>query len=183
MRSRRYRDPGKLGLNNPKLHVVRGSLQDAAAIEQAVVGADAVMSALGPEEQRAGFRDQPGHGRDSGRVEKCGVRRLVMTAGMGVADPQDRPGLMNRVISAMLALAAKNVAEDMRQAVAKVRASGIDWTVIRAAAGGQARRPAAEGRLRRPGRRHRAGSRDFAKALLDAATTGKYVREMPAVSN
>jgi putative NADH-flavin reductase len=42
------RDPGKLGLQNPRLRVVQGSIQEASAVEEAIAGADAVVSALGP---------------------------------------------------------------------------------------------------------------------------------------
>jgi putative NADH-flavin reductase len=40
------RDPAKLGLQDPRLRVVKGDiLSDAAAVEQTVAGADAVLQA------------------------------------------------------------------------------------------------------------------------------------------
>jgi hypothetical protein len=65
-------------------------------------------------------------------LQQCGVRRLVMTSGMGVTHPSRPAGAMDRVIAALLGLTARNVAEDMRRAVGAVRASDLDWTVLRA---------------------------------------------------
>lgn len=46
------RDPGKLNISHPNLITVVGELSDADRIRQAVRGADAVISALGPSLKR-----------------------------------------------------------------------------------------------------------------------------------
>lgn len=178
------RDPNKLEIANPKLRVVKGGIQDAAAVEQAVADADAVISALGPRSNDPVFEISQGMDVILAAMQKCGVRRLVVTAGMGVADPQDKPGLMNRMINVLLAVMAKNVAEDMRRAVAKVQASGLDWTVLRGPRltykpGGQPLKIGYVGK----GLGIELARADYARALLDAATTGTFSRQMPAVSN
>jgi putative NADH-flavin reductase len=178
------RDPGKLGIQHPKLRVVKGSLSDAAALEQAVSGVDAVISALGPRSNDPVFEISQGMEKVVAAMKKCGVKRLVMTAGMGVAAPGDQPNIINKAIGAMLALAAKNVAEDMRRAVAIAQASGLDWTVLRAPRlsdrpGG---RPLKVGYVGK-GIGFELARAAFAKALLEAATQGKHVREMPGLSN
>jgi putative NADH-flavin reductase len=178
------RDPGKLGLNDPRLRVVQGAVQDAAAVEQAVSDADAVISTLGPRSNEPVFEISQGMDVILPAMQQCGVRRFVMTAGMGIADPQDKPGSLNRVISLLLGLMAKNVAEDMQRAVAKAQASGLDWTVLRAPRlvdkpGG---RPLKYGYVGQ-GVGFELARADFARALLDAATTGQYARQMPGVSN
>jgi putative NADH-flavin reductase len=177
------RDPGKLP-QHPKLRVVKGSLADASAIEAAVSGSDAVISALGPRSNDPVFEISQGMEKIVAAMKKCGVRRIVMTAGMGVAAPDDQPNIINKAISAMLALAAKNVAEDMRRAVATAQNSGLDYTVLRAPrltdkpGGG----PVKVGYVGK-GVGFDLSRADFAKALVEAATQGKYVREMPGVSN
>jgi len=177
------RDPGKLA-QHPRLRVVKGSLADAGAIEQAVTGADAVISALGPRSNDPVFEISQGMTKIVAAMKKCGVKRLVMTAGMGVAAPGDQPNLINKAISGLLALMAKNVAEDMRRAVATARESGLDYTVLRAPrltdkpGGG----PVKYGYVGK-GVGFELARADYAKALLEAATQGKHVREMPGVSN
>jgi putative NADH-flavin reductase len=153
-------------------------------VQQAVANSDAVISALGPRSNQPVYEISQAMDCILPALKKCGVRRIVMTAGMGVTDPQDRPGLVNGVINLLLALMAQNVVEDMRRAVAKVQASGLDWTVIRAPRlvdkpGG---RPLKVGYVGQ-GLGIELARADFAKALLDAATTGKYVCQMPAISN
>src|SRR4051812_30828681 len=46
------RNPGKLELTHPSLTVITGGLTDRAAVQHAVSGADAVISALGPSLDR-----------------------------------------------------------------------------------------------------------------------------------
>jgi hypothetical protein len=103
---------------------------------------------------------------------------------LGVADPQDRPGLMDRVMTVLLAMMARNVAEDMRRAVAEVQATDLNWTVLRAPRlidkpGGRPLKFGYAGN----GLGIELARADYARALLDAATQGTYIRQMPGVSN
>ncbi len=178
------RDPGKISAQNPCLRLVQGSILESDPIEQAVAGTDAVISVMGPRNNQPTFEISRGMSNVVAAMQKHGGRRLVMSTGMGVADPQDQPGPMNRVIGLLLALMARNVAQDMRQAVAIVQASGLDWTVLRAPRltdkpGGGAIKVGYVGE----GVGFELARADFAQVLLAAAIEGKYVREMPAVSN
>lgn len=178
------RDPGKLGIEHTNLRVVKGSLADAAALEEAVTGADAVISTLGPRSNEPVFEISQGMERLVATMKKSGVKRLVMTAGMGVAAPDDQPNLINKAISGLLAVAAKNVAEDMRRAVDTARNSGLEWTVLRAPRltdkpGGGPLKIGYVGK----GIGFELSRADFATALVQSATQGKHVREMPGVSN
>ncbi len=125
------RTPAKLGQTNDRLRVVQGDLTNAAQIEAVIQGADAVLSVLGPSNNQATFEISRGTNLILSAMQKTGVRRLVISAGAGVHDPLDRPGAADKVIGALLKLTARNVYEDMMQAVAKVRASDLDWTIVR----------------------------------------------------
>ena len=57
------RDPGKLNISHPNLIIVVGELSDAARIRQAVRGADAVISALGPSLKEG--KGESAHSSDS----------------------------------------------------------------------------------------------------------------------
>jgi putative NADH-flavin reductase len=178
------RNPAKLGIQHDRLRVVKGSLADASAVEQAIAGADAVISTLGPRSNAPVFEISRGMDGVLAAMKQSGVRRIVTTAGMGIADPQDKPGVVNRLISLLLSVMARNVAEDMRRAVNAVQASGLDWTVLRAPRltdkpGGGALKYGYVGQ----GVGFELARADFARALLQAATENKYVRQMPGVSN
>lgn len=72
----------------------------------------------------------------------------------------------------------------MRRAVAAVQAADLEWTVLRTPrltdkpGGGKLRVGHAGGGLD-----FELARADYARALLDPATEGKYVREIPAVSH
>jgi hypothetical protein len=59
------------------------------------------------------------------------ITRLIISAGAGVGDPNDEPKLVNHLINFLLKLMAKNVLADMKKVVKMVRASDLDWTVVR----------------------------------------------------
>ena len=85
-------NPAKLGQTHDRLRVVQGDLTDAARIEAAIPGADAVLASWG-RATTSDLRDQP-DGSILSAVPKTGVRRLVISVGpRAFRDPQDDPGL------------------------------------------------------------------------------------------
>ncbi len=129
------RTPEKLsGLVSPgdaRLTVIRGDLSDAAAIEQVIAGVDAVISTLGPTSNQPTFEVSQGTRLILETMQRHGVRRIIISAGAGVGDPADSPRLFNHLINFLLKTTAKNVYLDMVKTVELVRASDLDWTVVR----------------------------------------------------
>lgn len=125
------RNPAKAAVKNDRLRVVKGSITDAACVDQVIAGADAVLSVLGPTSNQPTFEISRGTQSVIQSMKKNGVRRLVISAGAGVGDPGDSPKLFNRLINVLLKATAKNVYEDMLRTVSMVRESELDWTVVR----------------------------------------------------
>lgn len=125
------RDPAKLGMNHARLQALKGDISDAAAVEAAIRGQEAVLIALGPV--KAGRKDimEAGARAILPAMQKLGVRRLVTLTGAGVAQPGDAPKAFDRIMSVLLRTFAKEVLEDSKRHVELVRASGLDWTVVR----------------------------------------------------
>jgi putative NADH-flavin reductase len=125
------RNPNKLQINHAKLRMVQGELDDASAIETAIAGKDAVLSALGPipkgrkDVMRVAFTNI------IAAMHKTGVKRLISLTGAGVAQPGDEPKLINRFISLMLNLISKDTIIDSSEHARLVRASSLDWTIVR----------------------------------------------------
>jgi len=119
------RSPQKLQPAANGLVVVRGDPRDAGALRAALTGQDAVLSALGP----------PGVGRstvvsDSARstvaaMQATGIRRLLV---VGVAVLFENEGLLTAIARRTF---LRNVAKDHAEMEAILRASGLDWTVVR----------------------------------------------------
>lgn len=125
------RDPEKLGIRHPNLEICRGDVTDAGAVDQAIAGQDAVISVLGPTRPPV-----PGMMESAARniifgMMKHGVKRLLSTTGAGVRDPQDQPKLFDKFMKALLTLLAKEVLQDSEANAKVIRASDLDWTIVR----------------------------------------------------
>jgi len=125
------RNPAKMTLQHAKLSVVRGDVSDVAAVDQAVKGQEAVVSALGPSRPPVAGMMESAARNIVAAMQRNGVRRLVSTTGAGVRDPQDRPKLADHVMKALLTLLAGEVLRDSAANVAVLRESGLDWTIVR----------------------------------------------------
>lgn len=125
------RSPEKFTLKHPNLTVLQGDSMDANAVERAIAGQEAVISALGPTRPPV-----PGMMETSAKnivtaMKQHGVRRVISTTGAGVRQPEDQPKLSDHVISALLNLLAKSVVLDSAASVRVIQTSDLDWTVVR----------------------------------------------------
>jgi nucleoside-diphosphate-sugar epimerase len=125
------RNTDKLSIRHDRLKVIQGDVRDAAQVAQAVAGAEAVISMLGPSSNRPELAVSQGMDNILAAMRQHGVRRLIQTAGAGVRDPRDQPTLVHAVFGILVRLLTPNVLADMVLVVQKVRASGLDWTVVR----------------------------------------------------
>jgi putative NADH-flavin reductase len=175
------RSPGKLPFADDRLVVVEGDVYTGEGVDAAVEGADAVVSVLG----------QTGDGPDNlltvagehitAAMADHGVARFVTLVGAGVREEGETPSLSGRVMGGMLKLLAREVLADAEEHVRQIRASDLDWTVVRAP-----RLTEATGTGE-----YRAGDidlgfesvarADVATFLLDCLEEEEYVGEMPKV--
>lgn len=125
------RSPSELQSSGDRLNVVEGDIRQAEKVSQAIEAAEAVISVLGPTENKPTFAVTEGTGNIIKSMRRHNVNRLILTAGAGVTDPKDEPRLINRLINFMLKATARWVYEDMQRTVSLVRHSELDWTVVR----------------------------------------------------
>ncbi len=125
------RTPSKFTVQHPSLTVFQGDSLDAAAVEKAIAGQDAVISALGPTRPPVPGMMETSAKNIVAAMKKHGVRRLVSTTGAGVRQPEDTPKFADHVIGFLLKLLAKNVVLDSAANVKVIQASDLDWTVVR----------------------------------------------------
>lgn len=126
------RTPDKLAhLTSDHLQVVAGDIQDTSAVAQTTSGAEAVISLLGPTENKPVYAVSAGTQHIITSMQAAGIRRLVVTSGAGVSDPHDTPTLPHKFIGLLVRVLAKWVHADMVRTVEMVRDSGLDWTVVR----------------------------------------------------
>jgi putative NADH-flavin reductase len=125
------RTPSKLDIQNDKLTVISGDVTKAEAVARTLTGTEAALSVLGPADNAPTFTVSRGMAHIVAAMQTQGIRRLIVTAGAGVSDPLDAPGPLNHIMSLLLKLVAKNVLADMSKVVDTVRASDLDWTIVR----------------------------------------------------
>ena len=117
------------GLAGAKLAM--GDARDEAALSRAVEGCDAVISALGTPVSP--FREvtvlSAATAALIGVMQRQAVRRLVCITGMGAGDSRGHGGvLFDRIIMPLL---LRKVYVDKDRQEALVRASGLDWVLVR----------------------------------------------------
>ncbi|MFJ9247653.1 NAD(P)-dependent oxidoreductase [Streptomyces sp. NPDC101776] len=181
------RNPAKLTLTHAHFRVVTGQLSDRAAVEQAVSGADAVISALGPSLKRSTTGTQVTDGtRTIAQVmEARKITRFVGLATPSLADPQDKPHWKHKVLPVAAGLMFPNALAELRGMTEAVTGSGLDYTIARIT---NPTDKSATGRIRSGFLGHdKVGSAmsraDIAAFLVSQLTDTRYRRAMPAISN
>lgn len=125
------RSPEKFTVKRPNLTVFQGDAMDAAAVEKAIAGQDAVVSALGPTRPPVPHMMETAAKNIVAGMKKHGVRRIVSTTGAGVRQPEDHPKFVDRFFAFLLSLLAKDVVLDSAANVRVIQGSELDWTIVR----------------------------------------------------
>ena len=177
------RDPAKLAVQHERLRIAEGDIADAARVEEAVAGADAVVSALGPTKNSPPTMLTVGWQNILAAMRKHGVQRLVTLTGAGVSVPGDPPSLGRTVMLTLLKRIAPQILEDSQRSVDLIRSSDRDWTVVRAP---RLKDGPRTGKYRsgtmQLGPRASISRGDVADFLLKQAGDRTYARQAPMVS-
>jgi len=178
------RTPSKLSVKNPSLSVIQGDVTNAQAVAQTITGVEAVISVLGPTNNDPTFEVSQGMTNILAAMKKQAVRRLIISAGAGVGDPNDAPKLFNHVMNFLLKVMAKNVLADMSKVVEMVRTSDREWTVVRLP---MLTDDPKTGNVKvgyvGKGMGSRIARADIADFMLAQLSDKTYVRKSPAISN
>jgi len=173
------RDPGSITVKNDKLHIIQGNAFIQEDVEKAVVGADAVVCAIGTRSIKEGDTVSRSAGSIAGAMKKHGVKRIVSISTMGAGDSMKRFGFMLKLI--MKAVLGRQIRDHERHEET-LRQSGLDWTVVRP---GSLRDAPAKGRYSagfdlKPSSISREDVADFIMAQLESDT---YLHKSVSVSD
>ncbi len=128
------RDPARLAAAVPprsRLQVVTADVMDPAAIAAIISGQDAVLSAVGPRGTGPGTVASDSARSIIQAMHKAGASRLMIVSGSIVADAGEGPVMRHLIKPLARATMLRHVCADMRRAEDEVRASGLDWTIMR----------------------------------------------------
>ncbi|MGQ0542533.1 MAG: NAD(P)-dependent oxidoreductase [Blastocatellia bacterium] len=175
------RTPGKLDAKHEKLFVVQGDVLNLAAVEQAVIGQDAVICVLGAG--RKGNIRSDGTRNIILAMEKTGIRRLICQSSLGVGDSRANLNFWWKHV--MFGMLLRPAYSDHVRQEEFVKQSDLDWTIVR---------PAAFTEGPRTGEyRHgfsasdkavtlKISCADVADFLINQLTDDKYLRKTPGLS-
>ncbi|MGK8506959.1 NAD(P)-dependent oxidoreductase [Nocardia asiatica] len=129
------RQPGSFPVHHARLEVVGADVLDPPAVDAAVAQSDAVLSTLGVP---AGKEPISTYSRGTAHIvaamQRHEVRRLAVVSSSGV-DPHpysDGGILFNRVLLPYVTqVLGKTLYDDMRRMETLVRATDLDWTIVR----------------------------------------------------
>jgi uncharacterized protein YbjT (DUF2867 family) len=179
------RKPSKLSIMDKNLTIVQGELTDEALIENAVKGADAVISVLGP---RGGSRTKSltqGMHNIIDAMKKQGVRRLIISSTLSAKDPNDLSEFRAKALVNFVKVTMHAAYEEIVGVAETVRASDLDWTIVRLIMlnnnpkSGKVR----AGYLGRGEVGTWISRADIADFMLKQIQDTKYLRQAPAISN
>jgi putative NADH-flavin reductase len=125
------RTAAKMQIEHPNLKIFPGDAMDAVAVEKAIAGQEAVISALGPRRPPVPGMMETAARNIVAAMKKHGVQRLVSTTGAGVRDPRDQPKFMDHLMKGLLTLLARDVLQDSAANVRVIQSSDLDWTIVR----------------------------------------------------
>ncbi len=180
------RSPARLTGDDARLAVVTCALSDRAAIDAAVRGADAVISALGPSLDRraTGMPLVQATRNIVDAILAAGVKRYIGIATPSLRDPRDRRSLLGIVVPVMGCLLFRRAYRELLAMSQVVIESDLEWTIARftrpidAPARGSVR----AGFLGRDKLGATITRADIARFLLEQLDDTRFIRAAPAIS-
>lgn len=178
------RTPAKLALRHPKLTVIQGEVLNAEQVTNAIARREAIVSAIGPTRPY-----QPNLLETTARnittaMQKHGVRRLIVTGGTIIRDPQDRPSGLDNLIKALMSIPGREILSDGERSDQVIRATALDWTIVRYLL--MLTNGPRIGQYRTGYLGHNVSLRlsraDGADFIIQELASGKFIRKAPVVS-
>jgi uncharacterized protein YbjT (DUF2867 family) len=126
------RNPAAIETEGDSLRVTHGDVRDPDSVERAVEGQDAVISCVGTKDRKDAVLRTEGIRNTIAAMGEHGVRRLIVFSAFGAGESAEglkrSSFVFGRIIQPLL---LKAPFEDMTRMEAAVRASGLDWTIVR----------------------------------------------------
>lgn len=123
------RNPNAITDPHERLAIVQGDILDAASVQAAIAGQDAVLSALGTRRMGKHSTISTGTKHIIAAMKQHGVRRLVCQTSIGVGDSREQPTWFFRWILRPLLL--RNAFADKEVQEQAIRQSELDWVIVR----------------------------------------------------
>ena len=121
------RNPSRLTVTHPRLAVMSGDATDARALEGAMNGQHAVLSALGAGNSLRSEIASRAVAALIPAMQAQGVRRIIYLSAFGVGETFEQASRVQRLAYRTL---LRQIFADKAKADATLRASALDWTLV-----------------------------------------------------
>jgi len=126
------RNPSKISYQHSNLSLVKGELSNAQSISNAIKGADAVISLLGPKGKSVPSLPLAQGTRNIIEAMKVhGVKRLIAIATSSASDPNDKFQFGFSMATLMVKLLVRTAYDEFVSISEIIRKSSLDWTIVR----------------------------------------------------
>lgn len=181
------RDARKLKEFEGRIKVVTGDLKNAKAIAECIEGADAVISALGPNSIKVEGQRPVMNGLTNiiTAMKKSGAKRLVQISTAAYRDPRDGFDFKAHAMVTVFRIIANKAYDDIKATGELVRDSGLDWTLVRIPnlKDGPASGSIDIGWYGQKKLASKLSRGNLAKFLVDQVPSRDFVRAAPAIAN
>ncbi|WP_246082817.1 NAD(P)-dependent oxidoreductase [Nonomuraea diastatica] len=109
-----------------------GEMSDTDAIDAAVAGVDAGVSALGPmlDRKATGLPLVAGTGHIIDAMKRHGVRRYIGHATPAILDPREKPTPVTR-LTGLSRFSLPRAYQEMAGMTSQIMNAGLEWTIVR----------------------------------------------------
>lgn len=117
--------------NHPSLTIMKGDVYNAADVQRAVRGKDAVLSALGSWGTKRKDVLSSAMATIIPAMQQHGVARIISLTGAEARASGDHLGIIHRFAHVAIGILAGKVLRDGERHIQLLEQSDLDWTVIR----------------------------------------------------
>lgn len=173
-------------LDHPRVRIVKGHLADKRLLREALHGADAVLSALGPTSISHPKNLPITRATQAiiAAMKEEGVKRFIAVSTGTAADPGDGPDWKIKAPAQLIKVAMSSAYRDIIALADAIRGSGLEWTMVRV--GFLKDRPASHhlnvglyGHTRHAWTLSRA---DVAAFMFDQVRSPEFIHQAPGIS-
>lgn len=114
-----------------KLRIVEGDIHDTAAVDNALEGSDAVISALGSWGTPTKDILRSGMSGIIPAMQRRGIKRIISVTGAEARAHGDVLSFVHRIAHLGAAVAARKILVDGEEHIRQLEAGDLNWTVVR----------------------------------------------------
>jgi putative NADH-flavin reductase len=164
-----------------RLTVQQADIHTAESVVDCIQQSQVVISALGSWGTTTKDIVTTGISNIIPAMEKAGIRRILSLTGAEAYDKGDTPGVMRRLAHTAASLGAGKILQDGEKQITLLRASTLDWTVLRSPVMTSHNSAEYSLTLHPMAPWRTIPRRAVAKALIDQAEKSDFIRKSPFI--